>query len=464
MKLIFYIISSLCLTSCSLAPKYERPPLSIPAHYREAGKWQRANPTYAVTDRGPWWKIYNDTTLNQLEDRVTFANQSLKAAWARYQQACALASVARADFFPTVTLNANLTRLQNSSNTALDVPSTYDDFSVGPNLSYELDVWGRVRNNVLAAQDRAKASAADWTAVDLSMHAELASDYFALRGDDQAQRILDEAVTAYTIAYQLNVRRHNGGVVSVADVYQAKAQLDSAATLAADKRLKRAQLEHAIATLVGVVPAEFHLPANKKPMHVVSIAPAFPCGLLQRRPDVAAAVLLVQAANAQIGVARAAYFPDFNILAGAGFESADGYNLFSAPSVFWSLGPSAAWTLIDGGRIDAFVRYAKAKYFETVANYRQTSLTAFQEVEDNLVAIHRLNQEMQTQAAAVAAAYKAQQQAEYRYKGGAINYLDVVFEQNIALQAALVDVDIKTRRQLASVQLIKAIGGGWGPV
>jgi NodT family efflux transporter outer membrane factor (OMF) lipoprotein len=446
MKLIFFIVSFLGLVSCSLAPKYERPPLSIPTHYKEAGKWQRANPTYAVTDRGPWWKVYNDATLNELEERVTFANQNLKAAYARYQQACALAAVARADFFPTIVANAGITRYQNSSNTALDVPSTYDDFTIGPNLSYEIDVWGRVRNNVLAAQDRAKASAADWTAVDLSMHAELASDYFALRGDDQAQKILDDTVKAYTIAYKLNVRRHNGGVVSVADVYQAKAQLDSAKTLAADKRLKRAQLEHAIAALVGVVPAEFHLPLTTKPMKVVSIAPAFPCGLLQRRPDVASAVLRVQAANAQIGVARA------------------GYNLFSAPSLFWSLGPTAALTLIDGGRITAFVRLAKARYFESVANYRQTSLTAFQEVEDNLVAIHRLNQEMQTQAAAVAAAYKAQQQAEYRYKGGAINYLDVVFEQNIALQAALIDTDIKTRRQLASVQLIKAIGGGWGPV
>jgi NodT family efflux transporter outer membrane factor (OMF) lipoprotein len=325
-------------------------------------------------------------------------------------------------------------------------------------------VWGRVRNNVIAAQDKAKASAADWSAIDLSMHAELANDYFALRGDDQEQKILDEAVRAYTIGYNLNSRRHKGGVSSEADVDQAKAQLESAKTLAADKRLKRAQLEHAIATLVGVVPAEFHLPANANPMKVVSIAPAVPCGLLQRRPDVAAAELRVQAANAQIGVVRAAYFPDFNILGGIGFQSADGYNLFSLPSVFWSLGPTAALTLIDGGRIDAFVRYAKASYFETVANYRQTSLTAFQEVEDNLVAIHRLNQEMQTQAAAVTASYRAEKQAEYRYKGGVINYLDVVFEQNIALQAALVDADIKTRRQIASVQLIKATGGGWGPV
>jgi NodT family efflux transporter outer membrane factor (OMF) lipoprotein len=461
MKRICYCIFLFFLSACSLAPKYERPELSIPVNYKEAGKWIPANPTYANLDRGPWWRIYRDPILNGLEVRVTLANQNLKIAFQRYQEACALAAVARADFYPTITADPAIQRIKNSSNTALVPPSQYNDMLLGANLSYEIDVWGRVRNRVAAAQDQARASAADLAAVDLSLHAELASDYFALRGDDEGQRILDSAVKAYTVAYDLNYRRHKGGAAPEADVDQARAQLESAKTLAADNRLKRARLEHAIAVLIGVVPAQFNLPETLHIVRVVSIAPKLPSTLLERRPDIAAAELRVQAANAQIGVARAAYFPTFNLLGGLGFESAVGYNLLSAPSLFWSLGPQATWVLFDGGRISAFVHLAQARYFESVADYRQTTLMAFQEVEDNLVAIHRLNQEMITQAAAVAAAYRAEQQAKYRYKGGIINYLEVVFEQNIALQADLINVDIKIRRQQASVQLIRALGGGW---
>ena len=320
---------------------------------------------------------------------------------------------------------------------------------------------GRVRNQVAAAYDRASASQADLAVVDLSMHAELAIDYFNLRADDELQRVLDKTVAAYQKAYNLTRNRHHGGIVPAADVDQARSQLESAKTLATDTRLKRAQLEHAIAVLMGVTPAEFNLPAVNIKIKVISVAASVPSTLLERRPDIASAELQVQAANAEIGVARAAYFPDFNLLGGFGVESAAINNLFKAPSLLWSLGPTAALVLIDGGRINALTSYANARYTETVANYRQTTLTAFQEVEDNLVAIHRLNSEIKTQSAATVSAYRALKQAQNRYVGGIITYLEVVLAQNIALQTEMVDIDVRARRQVASVLLVKALGGGW---
>ena len=456
------MICLFAVTACSFAPKYTRPDLAIPPHYKEAGKWIPAQPSYANTDKGRWWKVYNDGTLNNLEEDVTRANQNLKAAFARYQEARALAAVARGALFPEIDAVSNADRYKSSANIAHSLsPQNYNDLLLGGTLSYEIDVWGRVRNQVSAAVSREQASAADVATVALSMHAELASDYFNLRGDDEAKRVLDETVKVYQKAYELTRDRFEGGASPKADVDQAKAQLESAKTLATDKRLQRAQLEHAIAVLIGESPADFTLPETKDKVHVISIAPSIPSTLLQRRPDIASAELLVEAANANIGVARAAYFPDFNLLGTLGLESATGNILFQAPSLYWSLGPSATWILFNGGKVTAFVDLAKAQYFEQVAIYRQTTLTAFQQVEDFLVAMHKLNSEMVTQAAATKAAYSALKQANYRYVGGIITYLDVVLTQNIALDTELADIDIRTRRQLASVQLIKALGGGW---
>jgi NodT family efflux transporter outer membrane factor (OMF) lipoprotein len=462
MKRIIFIIAFLLTSSCSLAPKFVTPEMRIPAGYKETGKWMPAHPDYTTCSYREWWRVYQDPVLNRLEDRVTVANQNLRAAVARYKEACALASVARADLFPTITGNASIQRINNSMNAPV-VPSQqqYDDFVLGPSLYYEIDAWGRVRNAVAEAYDKAKASAADVATISLSLHAELASDYFALRGDDLAQRVLDDTVKAYKQAYDLTRKRHEGGVSPVGDVDLAKTQLESAKTLAADRRLKRAQLEHAIAVLIGEVPAEFNLPVASKKYKTISIAPVVSSALLEHRPDISAAILRVQAANAQIGVARAAYFPDITLLGGIGLESSVGYNFFTAPSLFWSLGPQAAMYLFDGGRVTAFVNLAKAQYFESVANYRQTTLNAFQQVEDSLVAIHRLNQEVKSEYLAAMSANRALQQAKYRYVGGVINYLDVVTTQNIALEADLASVDIDTQRQLAGVTLIKAIGGGW---
>jgi NodT family efflux transporter outer membrane factor (OMF) lipoprotein len=455
-------ICSLALTACSLAPKYHTPEMDIPAAYKEAGKWLPANPTYFSARRQSWWRIYKDPTLNDLEEKATLDNQNLHAAYARYQEARAQAAVARAGLFPQLTGIANPQRIGYSGNIANPLKTqVYNDTLIGADLSYEIDAWGRIRNQVAAAVSLEQASAADLAAVNLSVHAELATDYFGLRGDEQAQRILDETVKVYKKALYLTRMLHEGGAAPEADVDQAETQLKSTETLAYDIRLKRAQLEHAIAILVGQAPATFKIAPAHYEIPRVTVVPDLPSTLLQSRPDIAAATRRVQAANANIGVARAAFFPDFSLVGTIGFESQILSNLLQMPSLFWAIGPYATQIIFDGGRINAFLALAKADYFETVANYRETVLVAFREVEDNLVAIRRLDQEMITEAAAVKAANRAVVQADYRYRGGIITYLDVVVTQNTALQTELSDVDIRTRRQQASVQLIKAIGGGW---
>jgi NodT family efflux transporter outer membrane factor (OMF) lipoprotein len=458
--LIFF--SLLLLSACSLAPPYHPPEMLIPTNYKEAGKWLPANPTNFSAQRQSWWLIYGDATLSDLEERVTIGNQNLQAAYARYQEAHAAVQVARAGLFPQLTGIANPQRIGTSGNVANSLPvPVYNDTLIGADFSYEIDAWGRIRNLVAAAENREQASAADLAAVNLSMHAELAYDYFALRGAEQAQRILDETVKVYKKALYLTRMLHDGGAAPEADVDQAETQLKSTETLATDERLKRAQLEHAIAILIGEPPAMFSLPTVKDKIPLVTVVPSIPSTLLESRPDVAAAQRRMQAANAQIGVARAAFFPDFSLLGTVGFESQILSNLLQMPSLFWAIGPYATQILFDGGRIQGFLNEAKASYFETVANYRQIVLVAFREVEDNLVAIHRLDQEIVTEAVAVKSADRAVVQANYRYRGGIITYLDVVVTQNTALQTELTAVDLRYRRQQASVQLIKAIGGGW---
>lgn len=323
---------------------------------------------------------------------------------------------------------------------------------------------------VVQNQDLAKASEADLAAATLSLHAQLASNYFSLRGADEAQHVLDSTVEAYQKALYLTKKRHHGGASPIADVDEAETQLENARTFAADMRLQRAQLEHAIAVLIGRFPADFSLPPAKLPKHAINLNPDLPSTLLERRPDIAAAALRVQAANANIGIARAAFFPDFELSTILGFNSKTLSNLLSKPSLFWSLGPissltlfqhTAAQTIFDGGALLGLLRQANASYFETVANYRQTVLTAFQEVEDNLVAIRRLAQENRSQMAATRSAKRAWLQAQHRYTGGLITFLEVVVLENIALQTELTSVNVRTRQQIASVQLIKALGGGW---
>lgn len=447
--------------------------MPIPTHYKETGKWLSTNtPTSLSNPNSAWWNLYHDKTLSELENKVTCNNQNLKIALARYQEACALASVARSMLYPTITGVGNAAR-QHASLTVANpnqTDPTYNAFFLGSQITYEIDAWGRVRNAVIASDSLARASAYDLAAINLSLHAELANDYFQLRGADAAQRVLDATVIAYEKALHLTRMRYQGGASASIDVYQAQTQLENAKTLATDMRLKRAQLEHAIAVLVGEIPANFTLPPLQSNDQLLNITPDLPSALLMRRPDVAAAIERVRSANASIGVARAAFFPDFNLTALIAAQSGQLSNLFSASSLFWSLGPSTTLALVqpianvvifDGYKLQALLKHAKASYFEAVSTYRQTVLTAFQQVEDNLIAIRRLDEEGLSQTASTLAAKKALFQANKRYDGGIATYLDVIVTENEALQSKLSLITIRTHRQIASVQLIKALGGGW---
>jgi NodT family efflux transporter outer membrane factor (OMF) lipoprotein len=452
------------LTACSFAPTYKRPDLPASADvYKEANGWKVAQPA-DDSARGPWWTVFGDPQLNALEDRVAGSNQNLKAAYARYEQARAQARQARADYFPSIGVDANATRQRQSTTRATSrpgAPAVFNDYLLDADLSYEIDLWGRVRNEVEAGKDAAQASAADLAGLDLATHAELAMDYFSLRADDSTQALLDEAVGAYGKALQLTQNLHRGGAASAVDVDQAQTQLQTARTQAADTRLRREQLEHAIAVLIGEPPAQFSLKPEPLAATPAPIDPGLPSSLLERRPDIAAAERRTAAANAGIGVARVAYFPEFSLAAAFGFESGQSGNWLTAPSRLWSFGPSALLTVFDGGRRAALTDQARAAYDEAVANYRQTVLTAYQEVEDNLAALHQLAQESSSQQLAVEASQRALTQATYRYKGGIATYLEVVSAQNAALQAQLSAANILARRMNADVLLIKALGGGW---
>jgi NodT family efflux transporter outer membrane factor (OMF) lipoprotein len=453
--------------ACSFAPHYARPATqSPPPEYQEAEGWTQARPADEQA-RGPWWKIYGDPQLNALEDRVTVSNQNLKAAFARLEQARAQTRIQRSYLFPTLTAGPRATRERQSTNSPSynpTRPSTGNDFSLNADLSYEFDVWGRIRNLVAAARAGEQASAADLATLDLSLHAELASDYFTLRGEDTQQELLDRTAVDYQSALGLTQSLFDGGAAAEADLDQAKAQVQTALTQAADNRLRRTQTEHAIAVLLGELPSTFRIEPRPLEPQVAPppLDPGLPSQLLERRPDVAAAERRVAAANAQIGVARAAYFPVFSLAALAGFESMKTSNLLTAPSRLWSVGPQGVLTVFDGGLHRAQSAQAHAAYDEQVANYRNAVLTAYQDVEDNIAALRQLEQETVTQAAAVVATTGALEQAQARYAGGIVTYLDVVVAENAALTARLSAADIQLRRMVASVQLVKALGGGWG--
>jgi NodT family efflux transporter outer membrane factor (OMF) lipoprotein len=455
------------LTACSFAPVYKTPD-SVPATtaYKEAGDWKAAQPL-DIQNRGMWWTLFQDPQLDALEAKVDDANQDLKAAFARLQQARAATRTARADLFPTLTAASSATRSRISVNSPIYAPGTNpitNNFDLEADLSYELDVWGRVRNAVTSAKASQQASAADLVTLNLSIHAELATDYFALRAEDAQQVLLDKTVTDYAVSLQLTQNLYSGGGAAIVDVAQAQAQLETARTQAADIRLQRAQSEHAIAVLLGENPSAFHAEPNPLPPELMPppIDPGLPSSLLERRPDVSAAERRVAAANAQIGVARAAYFPVFSLAGAAGFDSMSTSSWLTAPSRLWSLGPATGvLTVFDAGRHRAQTAQAKAVYDEQVADYRSTVLIAYQEVEDNLAALRQLQQESISEAAAVTATAKALQQAQYRYKAGLVTYLEVATAENAALQAQISNVTIQQRRMNASVLLVKALGGGW---
>lgn len=457
---------SCALTACSLAPRYHRPTTEPPpSTYKELEGWKVATPA-DDTARGPWWTMFHDEELDRLEGQLGAANQSLKAALARLEQARAQTRIERAAWLPLLSANASATRQRASVNAPGFVPGkdpNFNTFIAGGDLSYELDLFGRIRNSVSGARASEQASAGDARALELSEHAELATDYFSLRGLDAQQQFLDRAVADYAKALELTRNLFQGGAAALADVQQAQAQLETARTEAEDTRLKRAQTEHAIAVLVGAEASRFHLDPRPLEPDVVppGVDPGLPSQLLERRPDVAAAERRVAAANAGIGVARAAYFPVFTLLGSAGQSSTQSSNWLSAPSRFWSIGPQAVLTVFDAGLHAAQSAQAHAAYDEQVANYRNTVLIAYQDVEDNLAALRQLELEGTSQAAAVTATQGALDQANYRYKGGVVTYLEVVSTENAALSARLAAVDIEVRRLSATVLLVRALGGDW---
>lgn len=463
MRLAGFALAACALAGCSLAPAYKVPVVDVPETYKEAGPWQPAAPA-DQHERGNWWRDYGDPTLNDLEARVDAANPDLAAAVDRYAQSRAYATETRAGLFPQVDAAAGATRNRQSDNRPLRSASQPDEFKdnlIGAQLSYELDLWGRVRNLVAAGEATAQASAADLASVRLSLQAELANDYIELRGLDAQARLLDDTVAAYAKALALTQNRFLGGVASGLDVARAQTQLDSARAQATDVQARRALFEHAIASLVGTPASKFSLPPLVVELSEPTIPTGLPSTLLERRPDVAAAERRTAAANADVGIARAAFFPSISLTAIGGYENTGGAGWLSAPNAFWSIGPRAFLTLFDAGRRAARVEQARAALDEAGEHYRATALVAFQQVEDNLALIHLLGEEAKSEEAASASAQRTLNLALDRYRNGAVSYLEVVTSQTDALQAQRTLLGLRDRELQASVGLIRALGGGW---
>jgi NodT family efflux transporter outer membrane factor (OMF) lipoprotein len=460
------------LAGCSVGPKYSRPSVTTPAAYKEnspqspeqAGIWKPAQPSDQDL-RGKWWETFGDPQLNALEEQVTVSNQDLKAAEARFREARAMVGFNRAAEFPTIAVGPSASYVKDSNNTPA-FPTTVSrngagDFLLPVDLSYEVDLWGRVRRTVAAAREETQATAADLATASLSLHAELAIDYFELRSADTQKEILNNTVKAYTDAYQLTETRFEGGASPRSDVAQAKTQLEDARVQDTDVAVQRAAYEHAIAVLMGKPPAEFSLAAAPLNLNPPVIPTAVPSELLERRPDIAAAERRVAEANEQIGIAKAAYYPTLSLNGSAGFESTHVANLLSGPNALWAVGPQLIETLFDGGRRRATSQAAWANFDAQTANYRQTTLTGFQQVEDNLAALRILEREGQQQRDATASADDWLEVSTNRYTGGVDNYLQVIIAQTTDLTNQRNEVDILRRRMDASVLLIKALGGGW---
>jgi NodT family efflux transporter outer membrane factor (OMF) lipoprotein len=461
--LILGVFSMMLLAGCNVGPKYARPnvPTAPVDAFKEENGWKPAQPSDQLL-RGNWWEIFGDPQLNALESELTVSNQDLKIANARFVEARAMVHYNRAAQYPTISTSPGIQSLRDSAHQPyLPTTSTTGDFVLPLDVSYELDVWGRVRRTVSASREEAQATAGDLATVNLSLHAELAYDYFELRSADAQKKLLDDTVKTYQDAFQLTLDRFDGGAAPKSDVAQAQTQLQTTMVQDTDVSVQRAQFEHAIAILIGKPPAAFNLPAAPLNLTPPDISAGLPSQLLERRPDIAAAERRVAEANDQIGIARAAYYPTVILSASAGLEGTSITNWFTWPSRFWAVGPSLAETLFDGGRRRATSTAARANYDATVAGYRESTLTAFQQVEDNLVALRILSQEAQQQKQATTSAQESLQIFNDRYIGGADPYLDVLTAQTIALQNERNDVDILRRRMDASVLLIKALGGGW---
>ncbi|HVJ08493.1 MAG TPA: efflux transporter outer membrane subunit [Acidisarcina sp.] len=459
------------LAGCTVGPNYHRPAAPAPPAFKEQqpppnppdGTWKQAQPEDAA-HRGKWWEIYGDPQLNSLEEQVVVSNQTLRAATERYLAAQEQVRVARADAYPALSVGADAQRLHPSQRRAVYVPGSktnYGDLVLQGQATWEPDLWGRVRRSVEAAKANAQASAADLAGVELSLRSELALDYFQLRGLDLQKQLLDSTVADYEGSLELTQRRFHGGVASDSDVAQAETQLRSTRSQAIDVGVARAQFEHAIATLVGVPASSFSLAAAPLNLPLPAVPAGLPSQLLERRPDVAAAERRVQAANAQIGLAISAYYPNITLGGNGGFESGGISTLIQGPGALWSLGASASELLFDAGRRHALTQQSRDLYEATASDYRESVLNSFQEVEDSLAALRLLDEESRSERDAVTSAERSLTISNNRYTGGVTGYLEVLTAQTAKLTNQRSAADITTRQFAASVRLIRAIGGGW---
>jgi NodT family efflux transporter outer membrane factor (OMF) lipoprotein len=456
-------IAAALLGGCSFAPAYKAPATDVAETWKEAGPWQPATPADQL-ERGDWWKDYHDATLDDLQAKLIAANPDLAAAADRYAQARAYLGQVRSGLFPELDAGGLATRNRQSNNRPLrsaTQPDEYRDNLLGASLNYELDLWGRVRNAVAAGKADLQASAADLASVRLSLQAELANDYITLRGFDAQEKLLVDTVGAYGEALKLTQSRLDGGIASGLDVARAQTQLEDARAESTEVLAQRALYEHAIASLIGESAAKFALPPQVVDLPLPTVPLSVPSVLLERRPDIAAAERRASAANSMIGVARAAFFPSISLTATGGFENTGGAGWLTAPNHYWSFGPHFSMALFDAGLRHAIAKQAQAQFDEAADKYRGTTLTAFREVEDNLALLHLLGTEATQEQAAVAAAEHTLTLAMDRYQNGAVNYLDVVDAQTAALRAQRTLLGLHDRQLLASIGLIRAVGGGW---
>jgi NodT family efflux transporter outer membrane factor (OMF) lipoprotein len=454
---------TLLIGACSFAPPLKIPDVPTGDAYKEMGPWTQAQPADRLP-RDSWWTLYDNAELDDMQNRLIAGNPTLAAALASYAQAKALSDQARAGLFPTLSVSAGVTRDRDSVNAPLRLPTApayYNYNSVGGSVSYELDLWGQIRNEVAAGKANAAASAADLENARLSLIAQLVDDYIQLRGLDHDSAILDQTVKTYTRALKVTQQRHDAGIAPGLDVSQAQTQLDVARSQAAQTLAQRALMEHAIAALLGVSASTFSIKPEIVAIKLPQIPTGVPTTLLQRRPDIAAAQRRMIAANANIGVARAAYFPSLTLGAQGGFESKAFSNWLSAPSAFWAIGPNALLSVFDGGLRRAQVAQARAEFDASAANYRGIVVGAFQQVEDSLATLNHYHDAAVDENAAVDAAQRTLDFSMALYVKGATDYLTVVTSQTAVLQTQLQSLNLHTLQLSASVNLIRALGGGW---
>ncbi|MBU0806723.1 MAG: efflux transporter outer membrane subunit [Gammaproteobacteria bacterium] len=458
---------SLALSACAIGPDYQRPQLQTPAQFKQIEGWTQAQPG-DVLARGSWWQLYGDAELNALVERLNISNQNLAASEAQYRQARALVRGARAAFYPSLSSSAGATRSgqgtgsQNaSSGTSSNSSGVSTNYDLSLNAAWELDIWGKLRRSLESSRAGFEASAADLAALKLSLQSELVQNYLQLRVLDDQQRLLDATVAAYARSLKLTENQYNAGIVPKSDVSQALTQLKSTQAQAIDLQWQRAQLEHAIAVLIGVPPSELSIAVREQLPVLPTIPVALPSQLLERRPDVAAAERRVMAANADIGVAEAAWYPDLSISASGGYRGSSFADWIDLPNRFWSLGPQLALTLFDGGARSAELERTEAAYDQTVAQYRQSVLDSFREVEDYLVQLRVLQQEAGVQQEALDAARESLRLIENQYRAGTVDFNSVVNVQATALNNERSNLTLLGSRLTASVQLIAALGGGW---